>query len=254
MGDHPGEDTAGQLSRVAAYEQCLRHTPMTALLHVLAPTRPFAAFYRRVGPRLDRFLIRASSERVASRLSGLPVLLLSTTGAKSGQAHTTPLLYVRDGLDFAVAGTNFGHPAHPGWTANLLADSAAVIEIGPERISVTAELADAGTRSRVWPRFLSVYSGYGHYADRRAVPPRVFLLHPRGETVSSARSTTTSSEAMRSGTRCATRSTTMGGAGRRSLSGCELTAGLYEWQATAIPPGKQWDAYGLPGEARSRRA
>jgi deazaflavin-dependent oxidoreductase (nitroreductase family) len=179
MGDHPGADAAGQLERVAAYEQRLRRTPLTALLRVLAPTRPFAAFYRRVGPRLDRFLIRASSGRVASRLYGLPVLLLSTTGAKSGQTRTTPLLYVRDGLDFAVAGTNFGHPAHPGWTANLLADPAAAIEIGPERIRVTAELADADAHSRVWPRFLGVYPGYEHYADRRPVPPRVFLLHPR---------------------------------------------------------------------------
>ena len=138
MGDHPGEDVAAQLRRVAAYEQRLRRTPLTGLLRVLAPTRPFAAFYRRVGPRLDRFLIRASSGRVASRLYGLPVLLLSSTGAKSGQTRTTPLLYVRDGVDFAVAGTNFGHPAHPGWTANLLATPAAAIEIGPERIRVTA--------------------------------------------------------------------------------------------------------------------
>ncbi len=179
MDDRPGEDTAGQLARVAAYEQRLRRTPLTAVLRALAPSRPFAAFYRRVGPRLDRFLIRASSGRVASRLYGLPVLLLSTTGAKSGQTRTTPLLYVRDGLDFAVAGTNFGHSAHPGWTANLLATPAAAVEIGPERLRVTAELADADTRSRVWPQFLSVYPGYGHYADRRDVPPRMFLLHPR---------------------------------------------------------------------------
>jgi deazaflavin-dependent oxidoreductase (nitroreductase family) len=179
MGDHPGKDAAGQLGRVTAYEQRLRRTPLTALLRVLAPTRPFAAFYRRVGPRLDRFLIRASSGRVATRLYGLPVLLLSTTGAKSGQTRTTPLLYVRDGWDFAVAGTNFGHPAHPGWTANLLAKPDAVIEIGPERIAVTAELAGTAARSRIWPRFLAIYPGYAHYADRREVPTRVFLLHPR---------------------------------------------------------------------------
>jgi deazaflavin-dependent oxidoreductase (nitroreductase family) len=109
----------------------------------------------------------------------LPVLLLSTTGAKSGQTRTTPLLYVRDGPDFAVAGTNFGQPAHPGWTANLLAKPAAVIEIGPELIGVTAELADPDTHSRVWPRFLAIYPGYRHYASRRDVPPRMFLLHPR---------------------------------------------------------------------------
>jgi deazaflavin-dependent oxidoreductase (nitroreductase family) len=179
MGDYPGGDAAGQLGRVAAYEQRLRRTPLTALLRVLAPARPFAAFYRRVGPRLDRFLIRASSGRVASRVYGLPVLLLSTTGARSGQTRTTPLLYVRDGRDFAVAGTNFGHPAHPGWTANLLAGPNAVIQIGPERIAVTADLAGTADRSRIWPRFLAIYPGYGHYADRREVPPRVFLLHPR---------------------------------------------------------------------------
>ena len=143
MGDHPGEDPADQLRRVAAYEQRLRHTPLTALLRVLAPTRPFAAFYRRVGPRLDRFLIRASSGRVASRLYGLPVLLLSTTGAKSGQTRTTPLLYVRDGLDFAVAGTNFGHPAHPGWTANLLAGPG-----GHDRDRARAHPCYRGTRRR----------------------------------------------------------------------------------------------------------
>jgi deazaflavin-dependent oxidoreductase (nitroreductase family) len=185
MDDHPGEAAAGQRGRVADYEQRLRRTPLTAVLRVLAPTRPFAAFYRRVGPRLDRFLIRASSGRVASRLYGLPVLLLSTTGAKSGQTRTTPLLYVRDGLDFAVAGTNFGHPAHPGWTANLLAGPAAAIEIGPERIrvtaelaDVTAELADADTQSRVMAAVPVYLSRLGHYANRREVPPRMFLLHP----------------------------------------------------------------------------
>ena len=60
----------------------------------------------------------------------------------------------------------------------MLAEPAAAIEIGPERIRVTAELADTDTQSRVWPRFLSIYPGYGHYANRRDVPPRMFLLHP----------------------------------------------------------------------------
>ena len=61
----------------------------------------------------------------------------------------------------------------------MLAKPDAVIEIGPARIAVTAELAGAAARNRVWPRFLAVYPGYGHYADRRQLPPRVFLLHPR---------------------------------------------------------------------------
>jgi deazaflavin-dependent oxidoreductase (nitroreductase family) len=174
------EQTAAALKRVAAYEERLRHTPLTALLRVLAPTRPFAAFYRRVGPRLDRFLIRRSSGRVASRLYGLPVLLLTTTGAKSGQPRTTPLLYVRDRADFVVAGTNFGQQAHPAWTGNLLARPQATIEIGPERIPVSGELADQATWDRLWPQLLAIYPGYADYLKRRSQQPRMFRLSPGG--------------------------------------------------------------------------
>ena len=172
------EDRAAALARIAAYEQRLRRTPLTVVLRAVAPTRPFAAAYRRVGPRLDRFLIRRSGGRVASRLYGLPVLLLTTTGAKSGQPRTTPLLYVRDGDDFVVTGTNFGQPAHPAWTRNLLASPAAAAEIGPERITVTGELADQATFDRLWPRLLAVYPGYADYLRRRSQPPRMFRLHP----------------------------------------------------------------------------
>lgn len=178
MAGQPDEAVAAQLTRVTAYEERLRHTPLTSLLRLVAPTRPFAAFYRRVGPPLDRMLIRRSSGRVASRLYGLPVLLLTTTGAKSGRPRTTPLLYVREGADFVVTGTNFGQPAHPAWTGNLLSDPAATIEVGPERIPVTAELAGQAAWDRLWPRLLAVYPGYADYLKRRPTPPRMFLLHP----------------------------------------------------------------------------
>ncbi len=180
MGGQADGERAAALARVAAYEERLRRTPLTALLRAVAPTRPFAAAYRRVGPRLDRFLIRRSGGRVASRLYGLPVLLLTTTGAKSGQPRTTPLVYVRDGDDFVVTGTNFGQSAHPAWTGNLLAHPAATAEIGPERLAVTAELADQASWDRLWPRLLEIYPGYADYLRRRGQQPRMFLLHPGG--------------------------------------------------------------------------
>ncbi len=176
----PADGQRAALARIAAHEERLRRTPLTALLRAVAPARPFAAVYRRVGPRLDRFLIRRSAGRVASRLYGLPVLLLTTTGAKSGQPRTTPLLYVRDGDDFVVTGTNFGQDAHPAWTRNLLASPAATAEIGPERLAVTAELADEATWDRRWPRLLEVYPGYADYLRRRSQQPRIFRLHPGG--------------------------------------------------------------------------
>lgn len=80
-----------------------------------------------------------------------------------------PLIYVRDGNDFMVVGTNFGQRQHPGWTANLLAHPDASIEVGPERLAVTGESADQPARERLWPRFVAIYPGYA--SATRTLPP-----------------------------------------------------------------------------------
>ena len=91
-----------------------------------------------------------------------------------------PPIYVRDGDDFMVVGTNFGQRHHPGWTANLLAHPDASIEVGPERLPVTGELADQATWERLWPRFVAIYPGYANYLTRCAPrKPRMFRLRPR---------------------------------------------------------------------------
>ena len=90
-----------------------------------------------------------------------------------------PLIYVRDGDDFVVVGTNFGQRHHPGWTANLMAHADASIEVGPERLPVTGELVDQATWERLWPRFVAIYPGYANYLTRCAPrKPRMFRLHP----------------------------------------------------------------------------
>lgn len=156
-------------------------TVVNRILQPVAPTRGFASVYRRVGPVIDPWLLRRSQGRWGSRIYGLPVLLLSTVGRRTGKARVSPLLYVRDGDDFAVVGTNFGQHFHPGWTANLMARPDAEIEIGPVRMAVRAELADEATWQRLWPRFVAVYPGYQAYLGRTGGrSPRMFLLHPGG--------------------------------------------------------------------------
>jgi deazaflavin-dependent oxidoreductase (nitroreductase family) len=120
-----------------------------------------------------------SQGRVFTRIYGIPILLLDTTGARSGLQRTSPLLYLRDRDDFVVVGTNFGQRHHPAWTTNLLAHPDAEIEVGPARLAVTAELADQRAWEQLWPRFCAVYPGYANYLDRCGNRvPRMFLLHP----------------------------------------------------------------------------
>jgi deazaflavin-dependent oxidoreductase (nitroreductase family) len=175
-----GSSLDDKLQRVAAHERGLRETPVTRVLRRAGRTRAFAAFYRRYGPKADPWLMRKTQGRIVSRFFGLPALLLTSTGARSGLPRVMPLIYLRDRNDFVVVGTNFGQLHHPGWTANLLAQPDAAVEVGPERLTVTAELVDPATWERLWPRFVAIYPGYADYLTRcGGRTPRMFLLRPR---------------------------------------------------------------------------
>jgi deazaflavin-dependent oxidoreductase (nitroreductase family) len=167
---------AEKLQRIADYERGRRTT--SRVIQSLGRTRAFAAFYRRYGPKADPWLLRKTQGQAALRL-GFPELLLTTTGAKSGLPRVMPLIYVRDGDDFVVVGTNFGQRHQPGWTANLMAYPDASIEVGPEQLPVSGELVDRATWERLWPRFVAVYPGYANYLSRCAPrKPRMFRLRP----------------------------------------------------------------------------
>jgi len=158
--DMHGDSSAleSRLREVAEYEATLRHTPLTSAL---------------------RSLGRRTRGRIAARLYGLPVLLLDTIGSRSGLPRTSPVIYLRDGDDFVVVGTNWGQFHHPAWSGNLLAHPDAEIEVGPVRLAVTAELADQAAWDRLWTRFCAIYPGYANYLQRCGDRvPRMFLLHP----------------------------------------------------------------------------
>ena len=130
-------------------------------------------YKRQVDPRIAHL----RQGRVMAAVYGFPMLMLHTIGARSGQPRSSPLLYVRDGDDLMLLGTNFGQAKHPAWTANLLAHPEAAVEIGPVRLKVDASLVDDATWERVFPSFVAVYPGYADYLGRReGLPPRMFRL------------------------------------------------------------------------------
>ena len=132
---------------------------------------------QRGATKLHSFVYRATSGRLGGYLAGGPVLLLTTTGRKSGEERTVPLLYIRDGESFIVVASNGGTATHPAWWSNLKANPGATLEVGGRRLRVRAEEAGPEEKKRLWPRLVEMYGGYESYRRRtdREIP--VVLLH-----------------------------------------------------------------------------
>ena len=130
--------------------------------------------------RLHSAVYRATCGRVAGRLLGSPVLLLTTRGRKSGVPRTVPLLYLRDGENLVVVASNGGTAAHPGWWLNMQEDPTATVEVGGRQIRVRAEEVGGEERRRLWGRLVEMYGPYERYKKRtdREIP--VIVLRPVG--------------------------------------------------------------------------
>jgi deazaflavin-dependent oxidoreductase (nitroreductase family) len=118
-------------------------------------------------------LYRLTNGRIGGRfVAGSPILLLTTTGRRSGKRRTRPLAYVRDDDRYVLCASNGGSPTHPGWYHNLQATGRAEIQVGPQHLSVSARTADPTERSQLFPRFVEMYQGYGAYEDKtsRQIP------------------------------------------------------------------------------------
>ena len=92
---------------------------------------------------------RANGGTLSGQMANSKLLLLTTTGARSGQPHVTPVGYVRDGKRYAVIAANAGAHMHPDWYHNLLAQPRVSVEVGSERFAATARVATGDERARL---------------------------------------------------------------------------------------------------------
>ncbi|MFC5746427.1 nitroreductase family deazaflavin-dependent oxidoreductase [Actinomadura rugatobispora] len=142
-----------------------------------------AAWFSKVGPKivppLDRALHKASGGRFLLGQSLVPSLVLTTTGAVSGQPRRAPLACMPepDG-SWIVVGSNFGRERHPAWTGNLLKNPAAEVSFRGRTVKVTAALLEGPERDEVWPRLVRVWPVYDRYVERVDRRLRVFRLTP----------------------------------------------------------------------------
>ena len=127
---------------------------------------------------VHRIVFRATGGVVGRRLVDNDILLLTTTGRRSGTARTVPLLYLAEGESVIVIASWGGRPTHPEWYLNLVANPEVVIQVEGNRRAMRARTASADERSRWWPRIVEAYGAYREYQSRtdREIP--VVILEP----------------------------------------------------------------------------
>ena len=146
-----------------------------------ASSGPGSWVFARVAHRLDKPIYRATDGRhtAASWLAGLPILMLTTTGAKSGKRRTVPVVGLPTDEGMAVIASNYGQRHHPAWFYNLCSDPSAEVGMDERVWKVNAVEAEGERRERIWQQALKVYPGYSAYEKRAAHRPiHVFVLEP----------------------------------------------------------------------------
>jgi deazaflavin-dependent oxidoreductase (nitroreductase family) len=121
-------------------------------------------------PIIEEF--RANAGRVGGRWEGRDLLLLTTTGRKSGRPHTTPVAYTRDGDRLLVYASKGGAPRHPDWYLNLVADPLVAVEVGAERYDATAMPLTGDERDRLFAAQAERFPAFEDYQRKteRIIP------------------------------------------------------------------------------------
>jgi deazaflavin-dependent oxidoreductase (nitroreductase family) len=161
-----------------AYDQA---NPIQRGLRRFAASGPGSWLFARLLDHLDRPVYRLTGGRhtFASLVSGLPVVMLTTTGKRSGRPRTVPLLGLPTSHGMAVIASNFGQQQHPAWYHNLRADPHGELAYGGRTERCKAVEAEGEERDRIWEQGLAVYPGWAQYevrASSRRI--RVLVLEP----------------------------------------------------------------------------
>lgn len=130
----------------------------------------------RNAPIIEEF--RANAGKVGGHFEGAPLLLLHTTGARSGAERINPLMYLPDGERYVVFASKGGAPTHPDWFHNIVADPRVGVEVGHERFDARAVVADPDERQELFAQQAARYPQFQRYQDGtdRVIP--VVILEP----------------------------------------------------------------------------
>ena len=129
--------------------------------------------------KLNVPLYRATRGRLFGTWGRAPVLLLTTTGRRSGQPRTAPVVYLADGERLVVIGSNAGNERAPAWSLNLKANPDCEVQMGGKRRELRARVAEGEERAELWRAMNEQYAGFDDYEQRTTRDIAVFVLEPR---------------------------------------------------------------------------
>jgi deazaflavin-dependent oxidoreductase (nitroreductase family) len=165
-------------SEPITYEQA---SPVQRFMRRFASSGPGSWVFARVSHRIDRPVYRLTRGRhtLGSLVSGIPIVMLTTTGARSGKPRTVPVLGLPTEYGLVVIASNFGQHRHPAWYHNLRARPEGTVAVDGATRRFRAVEASGERRARIWDQGLKVYPGWSQY-ERRASHRKiaVFVLEP----------------------------------------------------------------------------
>ncbi|SMD21736.1 deazaflavin-dependent oxidoreductase, nitroreductase family [Kibdelosporangium aridum] len=142
--------------------------------------RPWLTNIRPAVVRIDKVLLKLTKGRITLvGIAGMPALTLTVIGRKTGQPREISLLYVPDGDDILLVGSNWGGPGHPVWTVNLMANPDAKVNIKGRTREVKARLLTDEERTEIWPHLVKTWPAYNTYRTKTNRELRVFRLTSR---------------------------------------------------------------------------
>jgi deazaflavin-dependent oxidoreductase (nitroreductase family) len=149
--------------------------------------RFYAKFSNTIGARGLRWAgklnipaYKLSGGRIGAKVGDAPVLLLTTTGRRSGEPRTAPVVYLERGEAMIVIDTNAGNERLPAWSHNLKAKPEAEVQIGRRKVPVTARVAIGAEREELWRACNAQYGGFDEYIEWMKRTPSVWVLEPTG--------------------------------------------------------------------------
>lgn len=134
-----------------------------------------AGFFEKNFIAMHTNLYRRTGGRFMGEIRGTPILLLTTTGRKTGKQRTTPLGYIEDGQDYIVIATNGGRPAYPAWYHNLTQTPQVTIQVKDRVLPATAATVAAEERDELWRKIAAVTPAYAPFAQAERTIPLVRL-------------------------------------------------------------------------------
>ena len=143
----------------------------------IAATKPGGWFYVNVAPKIDRVLMRLTGNRISTTMM-LPIVMVDTIGAKTGQLRRTPLVAAPDGESLVIIASRGGDTRNPGWYYNLKAHPDVAAVFGKASRRYRAREVEGEERERLWRLAADQYPGYDTYAARAGRRIPVLVLEP----------------------------------------------------------------------------